>query len=149
MHSMRYIWVSILTVALASGVTAADLVWLTDLDKAQAQAKAENRLVFINFTGSDWCGWCIKLKKEVFDTRQFANYAKTNLVLVEVDFPRRKPQSAELKQANEALQKKFRVRGFPTLIVLDGEGRKLWEQVGYMAGGPEAWIAKLDELKRK
>lgn len=149
MRRMKTVWLSFMAGALATGVAAADLVWLTDLDKAQAQAKAEGKLVFINFTGSDWCGWCIKLKKEVFDTREFADYAKTNLVLVEVDFPNRKPQSAELKKANAALQKKFRVRGFPTLIVLDANGRTLWEQAGYMAGGPKAWIAKLDELKRK
>lgn len=146
---MKAIGLSVLTVALAAGVAAAELVWLTDLDKAQAQAKAENKLVFINFTGSDWCGWCMKLKKEVFDTPEFADYAKTNLVLVEVDFPRRKAQSPELKKANAALQKKYGVRGFPTLIVLDGQGHKLWQQVGYMSGGPKAWIAQLEGLKRK
>ena len=146
---MRGIWLSLATVLVASAAAAADLVWLTDLDKAQAQAKTENKLVFINFTGSDWCGWCIKLKKEVFDTQEFADYAKTNLVLVEVDFPRRKSQSAELKKANAALRDKFKVEGFPTLVVLNARGQKLWEQVGYMRGGPKAWIAKLDELKRK
>jgi len=140
---------SLVTVLVASAAAAAELVWLTDLDKAQAQAKAENKLVFINFTGSDWCGWCMRLKKELFDTQEFADYAKTNLVLVEVDFPRRKPQSPELKKANAALRDKFKVEGFPTLVVLNAQGQKVWEQVGYMRGGPKVWIAKLDELKRK
>jgi protein disulfide-isomerase len=107
--------------------TAAELNWLTDAAKAQAQAKAENKLVLLDFTGSDWCGWCIKLNKEVFNTPEFAEYAKKNLVLVEVDFPRKKKLSDEQKRANEALSKKYGIRGFPTLILLDGSGKKLAE----------------------
>ncbi len=107
--------------------SAAELNWLTDAAKAQAQAKTENKLVLLDFTGSDWCGWCIKLNKEVFNTPEFAEYAKKNLVLVEVDFPRRKKLSDEQKQANEALSKKYGVEGFPTLILLDGNGKKLGE----------------------
>src|SRR5213593_3012649 len=91
-------------------VGAEELNWLTDLPKAQAQAKKENKLVMLDFTGSDWCGWCIKLNKEVFSKSEFAEYAKKNLVLVEVDFPRRKAQSADQKKANEALQGKYNVK---------------------------------------
>src|SRR6266568_8131270 len=90
---------------------AAELEWLTDLPKAQAQAKKENKLVMLDFTGSDWCGFCIKLNKEVLSKPEFAEYAKKNLVLVEVDFPRRKALSAEQKKANESLQGKYNVRG--------------------------------------
>src|SRR3982751_2016724 len=82
-------------------VQAAELQWQTDLPKAQAQAKAENKMVLLDFTGSDWCGWCIKFKQEALDTKEFQDYAAQNLVLVEVDFPRKAPQSAELKKANE------------------------------------------------
>jgi thioredoxin-related protein len=126
---------------------AEELQWLTDLPKAQAQAKKENKLVMLDFTGSDWCGWCIKLHKEVFSQPEFAKYAKENLVLVEVDFPRRKEQTAELKKANQALQEKYKIEGYPTLIVLNGNG----DQVGtlnYM-NSPKPFIAKLDELKKK
>jgi len=126
---------------------AEELQWLTDLPKAQAQAKKENKLVMLDFTGSDWCGWCIKLHKEVFSQPEFAEYAKKNLVLVEVDFPRRKEQTAELKKANQALQEKYKIEGYPTLIVLNGNG----DQVGtlnYM-NSPKPFIAKLDELKKK
>src|SRR5215475_7748091 len=100
--------------------SAAELQWMTDLPKAQAKAKDEKKLVMLDFTGSDWCGWCIKLNKEVFSTPEFADYAKKNLVLVEVDFPRAKQQTAELKKANDALQEKYKIEGYPTIVVLNG-----------------------------
>src|SRR5437588_575571 len=96
---------------------AAESQWLTDLPKAQAKAKEEKKLVMLDFTGSDWCGWCIKLHKEVFSKPEFAEYAKKNLVLVEVDFPRQKEQPAELKKANQKLQEKYKIEGYPTLVV--------------------------------
>src|SRR5437667_5690546 len=92
-------------------VGAEELNWLTDLAKAQAQAKKENKLVMLDFTGSDWCGWCIKLNKDVFSTQEFADYAKKNLVLVEVDFPKRKTLSADQKKANQALAEKYKIQG--------------------------------------
>jgi thioredoxin-related protein len=133
-------------VAALSVATAAE--WQTDLPKAQAQAKKENKLVLMNFTGSDWCGWCIKLKKEVFDTQEFKDYTDKNVVLVELDFPRKKEQSAELKQANQALQSKYKIKGYPTLIVLDGDGKQVG-QLGYMKGGPKPFTDELDKLKKK
>src|SRR5213083_3508571 len=81
---------------------AEEAQWLTDLPKAQAKAKEEKKLVMLDFTGSDWCGWCIKLNKEVFSKPEFAEYAKKNLVLVEVDFPRHKDLTEEQKKANDA-----------------------------------------------
>ena len=122
--------------------------WFTDLPAAQTQAKEEGKLVLVNFTGSDWCGWCIKLQKDVFSTQEFNAYAKEKLALVEIDFPNEKPQPDALKKANEALQEKYKVEGFPTILVLNGEGAVLWKQVGYMEGGPKAWLAKLDGLKK-
>jgi thioredoxin-related protein len=133
--------------ALASA-GAAELPWMTDLPKAQAQAKTDKKLVMLDFTGSDWCGWCIKLNKEVFSTPEFAEYAKKNLVLVEVDFPRAKKQSAEEKKANEGLQQKYKIEGYPTIIVLNSEGKQVG-QLGYMPGGPKAFIAELDKLKKQ
>ena len=135
--------------ALIAGVSvlcasAADLEWHTDLAKAQAQAKAEKKLVMLDFTGSDWCGWCIKLHKEVFSTPEFTEYAKKNLVLVEVDFPRKKAQSAEQKKANQALQNKYKIEGYPTLIVLNGEGKNIG-RLGYVKGGPKAWIEEFEK----
>lgn len=127
----------------------AELSWSTDLPAAIAQAKKEKKMVLMDFTGSDWCGWCIKLKKEVFDTADFQKYAKDNLVLVEVDFPQKKKLSADLKKANDELQKKYGANGFPTIVVLNGDGKQVWKQVGYMEGGPKAWTDKLDSAKKK
>lgn len=124
---MKKLTMTLLAAGALLTASAGELNWLTDATKAQAQAKAENKLVLLDFTGSDWCIWCVKLNKEVFDTPEFAEYAKKNLVLVEVDFPRKKKLDDAQKQANEALSKKYGIKGFPTLILLDGEGKKIGE----------------------
>lgn len=125
------------------------LAWQTDLPKALEQAKAENKIVLLDFTGSDWCGWCMKFDKEVFATSQFTQYADTNLVLVQLDYPRGKSQSAELKKANAELKVKYQIEGYPTFVVLDKDGKEIGRQVGYSAGGPKAFIAKLEGYKGK
>jgi thioredoxin-related protein len=102
----------------------------------------------MDFTGSDWCGWCIKFKKEVLDTAEFQEYAAKNVVLVEVDFPSKKEQSAALKKANAELKKQYDIKGFPTLIVLDKDGKEIGRQVGYAKGGPKAFIKKLEKFKQ-
>src|SRR5215831_20408346 len=99
------------TVAVDDG-----LPWQTDLPKALEQAKAENKIALLDFTGSDWCGWCIKFDQEVFATHDFKEYADKNLVLVQLDFPNRKSQSAELKKANAELKEKYKIDGYPTLV---------------------------------
>ncbi len=121
---------------------------MTDLPKAEAKAKTENKLVMMDFTGSDWCYWCKKLDKEVFSTSEFTQYAEKNLVPVQVDFPHNKPQSAELKKANQELQKKYKIEGYPTVIVLDKDGKNLGE-LGYEEGGPKPFIARLEKLRNK
>jgi thioredoxin-related protein len=133
---------------LAIGAGAAELDWMTSLPDAQKKAKADNKIILMDFTGSDWCIWCKRLKAEIFDTKDFADYAKTNLVLVEVDFPAKKQQTAELKKANAALQEKYGVQGYPTLIILDGDGKKIGE-MNYMQGGPQPFITRLNKLKAK
>ena len=127
--------------------TAGELEWHTDLAKAQAQAKAEKKMVMLDFTGSDWCGWCIKLNKEVFATEEFAAFAKKNLVLVEVDFPRKKEMPADQKKANQALAQKYSIKGYPTLVVLDGEGKELG-QLGYEKG-VKAWLEAFEKATKK
>ena len=145
---MRKIAIGLLAAAALLRASAAELEWMTDLPKAQAKAKEEKKMVMLDFTGSDWCGWCIKLHKEVFSTPEFAEYAKNNLVLVEVDFPTKKKQSTELKKANAELQRKYKIDGYPTIIVLNAEGKTIGE-LGYMAGGPKAFIAELNKVKQK
>ncbi len=115
------------TLVLFQTVIAADSTWLTDLPKAKQQAKAEGKLVLLDFTGSDFCSSCIRLHKEVFPAKEFAAFAKQRLILVEVDFPLKKKQPAALKAANEALSKEFKVDGYPTLILLGSDGKKLGE----------------------
>ncbi len=139
----------LLTVALLALPALADnLKWTTDLAAAKGEAKKEGKLVLIDFAGSDWSDWCIKLDKEVFGTKQFVEYAAKNLVLVRLDFPRKSKQSEELKKTNAALKVQFATEDvFPTLIVLNGDGKELWRQVGYMEGGPKAWTEKLASLK--
>jgi protein disulfide-isomerase len=146
---MKKILITLLAATVFWQVNAAESTWLTDLPKAEAQAKADNEIILMDFTGSDWCGWCIKFKKDVLDTKEFQDYAAKNVVLVEVDFPNKKEQSADLKKANKALQDKYDVHGFPTLVVLDKDGKEIGRQVGYAKGGPEAFIAKLEGFKKK
>jgi thioredoxin-related protein len=145
---MKKLLITLLTAALFWQANAGEANWLTDLPKAQAQAKAENKLVLMDFTGSDWCGWCIKFKKDVLDTPEFQEYAAKNLVLVEVDFPNKKAQSKELKKANTALQTQYKAEGFPTLVVLNKDGKEIGRQVGYAKGGPKAFIEKLEGFNR-
>jgi thioredoxin-related protein len=127
---------------------AQDSKWLTDYQKALAQAKAENKAVLMDFTGSDWCPWCIKMDKDVLDKQEFKDYADKNLVLVEVDFPNSKPQTDEVKKQNEELKGKYDAEGFPTFIMVDADGKELGRQVGFLPGGPSAFIAKLTSFKK-
>lgn len=132
----------------SSAGQASELSWGTDLPTALNQARSENKMVLLDFTGSDWCGWCIKFHKDVLSTGRFAAYAKARLVLVLVDFPNHKVQNEALKRANQELAQRFHVSGYPTFVVLNSSGREIGRQVGYAEGGPEAFIAKLDGFGR-
>lgn len=135
--------------AAASANAAAS--WLNDYKKALQEAKDANKLLLLNFTGSDWCGWCIRLDKDVFSQPDFKDYASKNLILLELDFPwpggsRAQAQAADVKKQNEELASQYQISGFPTLVVLDGTGKKLWEFEGYLPG-PEL-IAQLEKLRK-
>jgi thioredoxin-related protein len=117
--------------------------WTDDFDKAVEKAKAEKKNLLLDFTGSDWCGFCIKLDKEVFDTPKFKEWAKKNVVLVQVDFPHKKLPEKTVKQ-NAALKSKYPAGGYPTIVVITPEGNELVKKVGYSPGsGPDAYIAAL------
>ena len=105
--------------------------WDDDYAKSLAKAKAEGKPVLLDFTGSDWCGWCIKLDDEVFSKSQFKSFAKNSLVLVELDYPHGKQLTKKVQEQNEGLKTKFGVSGFPTLILVDGEGKELKRWGGY------------------
>lgn len=125
--------------------TEENSAWLTDYELAKKQATEENKTILMDFTGSDWCGWCIRLHEEVFSLPEFKDYAKENLVLLELDFPRGKRLPPDLVAQNEKLQEEFQVQGFPTILLLDGEGRP-FGRTGYQAGGPTAYIEHLSEF---
>jgi protein disulfide-isomerase len=122
--------------------------WLTSYDQAQKEAQSKKKLLLMDFTGSDWCGWCIMLDKEVFSKPEFQEYASKNLVLLELDFPQRKKMPPETAAQNERLALKFGITGFPTVVVFDSNGKPLGA-LGYQQGGPQAFIAQLEKLRTK
>lgn len=93
----------------------APLVWTTDVMKADSISKKTQKPIFGFFTGSDWCGWCHKLQREVFAKKEFVNWANKNVVLLELDFPRRKQLAPELQQQNNSLAQAFQISGYPTV----------------------------------
>ncbi|MDQ3622226.1 MAG: thioredoxin family protein [Verrucomicrobiota bacterium] len=133
-------------VVLCPALALAKAGWTDDYKKALEKAKTEKKMVLLDFTGSDWCGWCIKLDDEVFSKPKFKQYAKENLVLVELDFPQQRQLPKAKKEQNEELAKQYQVKGYPTVVILDSEGKKVG-QLGYMPGGPEAFVAALEKIK--
>ena len=141
-------FISILLLFLTINVFAqeGELDWHTDVNKAIELSIESEKPLFMFFTGSDWCGWCIRLQKEVFFKPDFVKWAKENLILVELDFPRRKKLDETLKQQNDNLRQMFAVRGYPTgwFVVPEIEDKKVnfkrLGSQGYVAGGPTNWI---------
>jgi protein disulfide-isomerase len=119
--------------------------WMTDYSAALARAKEEQKKVFLFFTGSDWCGWCMRLEREILKLPAFTAYAKENLVLVKLDFPRGFRLPAAEAAQNQQLSKQYGVRGYPTVVVLDPAGRQVG-QLGYQAGGPGPFIQQLNAM---
>ena len=124
----------------AFSARAAELTWQTNFAQASQQAAQEHKYMLLDFTGSDWCPWCIKMDKEVFNKTEFSDFALKNLVLLKLDFPRKANQSAAEKSQNEGLAKKYGIEGFPTYILLDSNGKEVRRQVGYLQGGATAFI---------
>lgn len=129
------------------------LVWHEDLGVAMEIANKTNKPLMMFFTGSDWCGWCIRLQKEVFFKEEFTKWANENVVLLELDYPKRKVQSPEVKSQNSSLQRQFKVQGYPTVWFVnaekDSQGQVLFKQIGktgYVRGGPEVWILNAKSL---
>ncbi len=139
-------WLLFIALSLGLSISPAfSASWSTDLGSAQSRAYAENRFVLVNFTGSDWCPWCIRLADEVFSKPEFHAFADTYLVLVEVDFPNRKYQTPAVKQANRDLASKYFVQGYPTVVILNSKGDKVG-QLGYLQGGPKAYVTALQNI---
>ena len=149
---MKKIAITLFLVLGSLTIQAQELTWQTDMNKALEISKKSKKPLFLFFTGSDWCGWCIRLQKEVFKTPEFAKWAKDNVILVELDFPRSTPQQPEIKKQNAELQQIFAVQGYPTVWFVRGskkDGKINLEKLGstgYVAGGPTAWLAADDKI---
>ncbi|MFV5691104.1 thioredoxin family protein [Flavobacterium sp. LT1R49] len=152
---MKKIVVAALLFVASYAAEAQELVWETNVKKAMEVSNKTKKPMLLFFTGSDWCGWCIRLQKEVLKTPEFATWAKDNVVLVELDYPRRTPQTPEIKTQNNELQQAFGIQGFPTIYFANGtnkEGKVNFEglgSTGYVAGGPSAWLAVADGILKK
>lgn len=133
---------AILCVLMTSAPLLADAKegWLTNAEEATEQASQQDRPLLLEFTGSDWCPPCKMMKAQVLDTDAFKEFATENLVLLELDFPNQKPQSDELKEQNRKLAQQYGVEGYPTFILLSSGGEELARHVGFLQGGPEAFI---------
>ena len=154
---MKKILFTLFLTALISANTSAQekLTWHTDVNEALEIAIKENKKVMLFFTGSDWCGWCTKLQNEVFRTSDFETWSN-DLVLVELDFPRRTPQDATIKSQNQQLQNMFKVRGYPAVHFVRAE--KLPDgkmnlndlgKTGYVRGGAKKWLVVANNIVNK
>jgi thioredoxin-related protein len=149
---MRKVFIIVLVFMGSFGVQAQELKWETDINKAISVSNKTKKPMLLFFTGSDWCGWCIRLQKEVLKTPEFATWAKKNVVLVELDYPRSKPQSDIIKNQNNGLQQIFGIQGFPTIYFATAKvkgGKPSYTGIGstgYVAGGPKAWLEVADGI---
>ena len=138
---LLFILIFILSIQLSSKAQ----LWFEDFKAAKAEAVSTGKYMFLNFSGSDWCVWCIKLDEEVLSQKPFLDYAKDHLVLTLLDFPRSIKQSQALKTQNENLAREYGVLGFPTIIILDPKGQ-LVAKTGYRQGGAEAYVTYIKSL---
>jgi protein disulfide-isomerase len=122
--------------------STSNLNWTTNLEQAIELAKKEDKAVLVNFTGSDWCKWCFKLRDEVFVQSDFEEYADENLVLVVIDFPRSKAQSNETRMYNQTIAQQFGVQGFPTIVLFNKEGVPV-AKTGYQPGGAANYVSHI------
>ncbi|MCK5781007.1 MAG: thioredoxin family protein [Flavobacteriales bacterium] len=116
--------------------------WSNNAEEVFSKAKEKDNPILMNFTGTDWCVWCKKIKKEIFDTDEFRAWvSENNIQLLELDFPRNIPQSKELKAQNASLAREIGVKGYPTIILIS-KGKMI--KTGYVKGGPNAWIKSVE-----
>jgi protein disulfide-isomerase len=152
---MKKLFLGLLLISTVSAFSQ-ELNWMTNFSEAAELSKKTNKPILANFTGSDWCHYCKILDKQVFSTNEFKSWAKENVILLELDFPKRKKISPELKKQNYALQNAFGVRGYPTVWLFEsGKGDDPKKDIvplgksGYLKGGPSKWIKSIDRFMPK
>lgn len=152
---MKKIIIAFVFVLGTVSLQAQELYWETNVNKAIEVSKKTKKPMLLFFTGSDWCGWCIRLQNEVLKKPEFAAWAKENVVLLELDYPRRTPQLPEIQKQNMELQQMFEVRGYPTIWLANPskkDGKTNLEKLGstgYVAGGPEKWLETANQILNK
>ena len=122
-------------------------IWFTNVSEAIEQSKASGKPIFAFFTGKEWCSWCKKLERQVLSKEGFINYAKENLVLLELDFPRRRKDGKPviLPEKQIELARKFNIKGYPTVILMDSSTNKI-AKTGYEAMSPEQYVDHVKAL---
>ena len=134
-------------VGVASATSTPD-GWTDDFEAAKEQAKKDDKMLLVDFSGSDWCGWCKKLDREVFAQPEFLKGARKDFVLVMIDSPRDKSLLSEkAAKQNPELQKKYRVSGYPTVLIMDADGKVL-DKTGYREGGAKAYLKYLKNFRK-
>ena len=126
-----------------------NVTWLGDFNEAKTEAVQQHKLILINFSGSDWCGPCIRLRKEILESDAFVNYAAGHLVLVRADFPRQKKNqlSPEQVNLNDALADKYNADGkFPYTLLVDENGKVLYQWDGFPNESAEQFITQIDQF---
>lgn len=129
-------------------VDTEQLEWLVKMEDALSLAQEKSLPVLVNFTGSDWCGWCIKLQSEVFSQPEFITYARQNLILLKLDFPRNIPQTEETKIYNRLLLEQYGIQGFPTILLVNEKGNE-FARTGYQPGGASKYVEHIKQLIQK
>lgn len=155
----KYLVLACLFLAVLSVNAQEELTWHTSFDEASKIAMKEKKPLLLFFTGSDWCGWCVRLQREVFEHDEFIEWADENVVLLELDFPRRKQLPYELKQQNVNLQQLLGVRGYPTIWFAEVQNKGTRKEpklnlnklgkLGYQRGGPKAWVTSAETIISK
>ena len=144
-HLIKFIFAAVLAVSLNAGEG-----WLIDAEKAKEQAKKEGKAILMDFTGSDWCPPCKQLKSKVFDSQEFKDFAAKNLVLLELDFPNDKKKLSEAtRKQNDKMSDEYKINAYPTVIVLDKDGKELARESGYGGQSPKEYIKKIESYMAK
>ena len=150
----KFIFTAILVVSAITS-QAQDVIWHTDVAKATQISQKQSKPLMLFFTGSDWCGWCKRLQAEVFMTDAFKEWAISNVILVELDFPRTFQLPQDVMVQNSNLAQMFGIRGYPTVWFVNSvikENQISFDRLGstgYVAGGPQAWIANANAIIKK
>jgi thioredoxin-related protein len=152
---MKKTLIALLFILGSYALEAQELVWNNNLKNSIEISNKTKKPLLLFFTGSEWCGWCIRLQTEVFKTPEFKKWANENVVLVELDFPRRTVLAPEITEQNNQLQQFFAVQGYPTVWFVNAsnsDGKVNIEKLGntgYLAGGPKVWLETANGILKK